>query len=86
MPTVNSKDIDPIYYDDDFHARVVKEYETMLEIAEAEGDKKWIDDINSDRVFDENGYFVGLTADMIKVDDVYPPTLTKLNDEDEDDN
>lgn len=77
MERVNSKEIDPIYYDADFHARVVKEYETLLEIAKAEGDVKWINDIKSDRVFDENGYFIGLKADMIKTEDVYP-TLEKI--------
>lgn len=57
---VNSKDVDPIYYDPDYHAMIVKDYEDIIALAKEIGDTKLLEETNSQRIFDENGFFIGI--------------------------
>lgn len=73
MIRVNSKDVDGIFYDADYHAMVVKEYEDIIKLAKETGDTKLLEETNSQRIFDENGFFVGIG----RYKETYPRTLPK---------
>lgn len=78
MIRVNSRDVDPIFYNADYHAMVVKDYEDIIKLAKETGDTKLLEETNSQRIFDENGFFVGIG----RYKEEYSTTLTKLEDED----
>lgn len=79
MIRVNSKDVDPIFYNADYHAMVVKVYEDIINLAKETGDTKLLEETNAQRIFDENGFFVGIG----RYKEEYSPTLTKIEDEDD---
>lgn len=58
MIKVNSKEVDPVFYDSEFHMQEVFNLKTVIN--DAHGDKEMLKRIHDRMVVDENGYFLCL--------------------------